>query len=812
MQPEWHKPTNGNDKGLKVKNSLSLKDGKMSFIPQEGNRVTWYICGPTTYDHSHLGHARTYISFDIIRRILENYFGYEVFSVMNITDVDDKIILKARKRYLLKQFKENNKTNSKELSEEVIKAWEKHIVGMNKKIEKVEKDENKKESEREAEVNLLKKKLKEAEEDKKKVTLLLEGGKVESLEEIFTVSEDALQDKLDSELGHTVVDNNIYRKLAAEFEEEYLEDMRDLNVQMPDVLTRVTEFIPEVISYVEKILENEFAYVSNGSVYFDTVKFSNHQNHHYGKLEPSSVGIDSKLEEGEGALTTGKEEKKWKNDFALWKKSKEGEPSWDSPWGKGRPGWHIECSAMASSLLNFPLDIHSGGVDLKFPHHDNELAQSEAYFDKDGCKQWVNYFLHSGHLHIDGLKMAKSLKNFISIRGARKKYSATQLRLYFATRAWDGVVNYTELEMTEVQKKETTFQIFYSIVGKALRFDNLISEVSQKWSNVELTLHQFLLESQTKVDNAFKDNFDTPTVIAQLLELSEKTIAYVKNTGEEKVLKFLLSKISRFVTKILNVLGLIKDKENAFTTDSALSEIDILLDIIANFRKSIRELSKKKEEKETEYFSVINSFTETLHKRFGITVDNNHEWSSDNPSFSSTLNLYVNLFTNFRKSVLEIVKSKKDKFFFEILTSCDTLRDKELVPLGIELEDDSGVLWKRVPTSELLRKKELNNLKGYEKRLNQVSKELQDFSEFQNPPKTIFEGKYKDYDEKGVPSINLDGKPVNEKTKKKLEGILSKYTKNYELWKSKIEKNPNLISQLKQEEKDLQNKINNLIN
>eukprot|EP01091_Cochliopodium_minus_P000736 TRINITY_DN1064_c0_g1_i2.p1 TRINITY_DN1064_c0_g1~~TRINITY_DN1064_c0_g1_i2.p1 ORF type:complete len:462 (-),score=181.43 TRINITY_DN1064_c0_g1_i2:51-1436(-) len=461
MQPEWHKPTNGNDKGLKVKNSLSLKDGKMSFIPQEGNRVTWYICGPTTYDHSHLGHARTYISFDIIRRILENYFGYEVFSVMNITDVDDKIILKARKRYLLKQFKENNKTNSKELSEEVIKAWEKHIVGMNKKIEKVEKDENKKESEREAEVNLLKKKLKEAEEDKKKVTLLLEGGKVESLEEIFTVSEDALQDKLDSELGHTVVDNNIYRKLAAEFEEEYLEDMRDLNVQMPDVLTRVTEFIPEVISYVEKILENEFAYVSNGSVYFDTVKFSNHQNHHYGKLEPSSVGIDSKLEEGE---------------------------------------------------------------------------------------------------------------------------------------------------------------------------------------------------------------------------------------------------------------------------------------------------------------------------------------------------------------VLEIVKSKKDKFFFEILTSCDTLRDKELVPLGIELEDDSGVLWKRVPTSELLRKKELNNLKGYEKRLNQVSKELQDFSEFQNPPKTIFEGKYKDYDEKGVPSINLDGKPVNEKTKKKLEGILSKYTKNYELWKSKIEKNPNLISQLKQEEKDLQNKINNLIN
>ncbi len=155
------------------------------------------------------------------------------------------------------------------------------------------------------------------------------------------------------------------------------------------------------------------SYESNGSVYFDTARFDKHPDHTYAKLEPWSAGNVKLLQEGEGDLTTGGSEKKNNTDFALWKKSKEGEPAWDSPWGKGRPGWHIECSAMAGDVLGENLDIHSGGIDLAFPHHDNEIAQSEAHYK---CDQWVNYFLHAGHLHIEGQKMSKSLKNFVTIQ------------------------------------------------------------------------------------------------------------------------------------------------------------------------------------------------------------------------------------------------------------------------------------------------------------------------------------------------------------------------------------------------------------
>lgn len=202
--------------------------------------------------------------------------------------------------------------------------------------------------------------------------------------------------------------------------------MKALGIRTPDVLTRVSEYVPEIIEMVQKIIANGYALVlqtqfipqlltllcisyvakegTDGpkSVYFDTAAFTTAKQHHYGKLEPWSIGNNKLLAEGEGALAAGGEEKRNSNDFALWKASKPGEPAWDSPWGKGRPGWHIECSAMAGMILGKTMDVHSGGVDLKFPHHDNELAQSEAYFNND---QWVNYFLHAGHLHIDGLKV-----------------------------------------------------------------------------------------------------------------------------------------------------------------------------------------------------------------------------------------------------------------------------------------------------------------------------------------------------------------------------------------------------------------------
>jgi cysteinyl-tRNA synthetase len=201
-------------------------------------------------------------------------------------------------------------------------------------------------------------------------------------------------------------------------------------------------------------------------VYFDTVSFDSAKDHFYAKLKPNNVGNLKLFAEGEGSLRSGGE-KRSDNDFALWKKSKFGEPAWDSRWGKGRPGWHIECSAMAGKILGKTLDIHAGGEDLKFPHHDNELAQSEAYFSND---QWVNYFLHSGHLHIDGLKMSKSLKNFVTIRQALEGNKPRHLRMLFLLKPWDNVMNYQRADpMAEVRSKEKAFSEFFVKVDAALQ-------------------------------------------------------------------------------------------------------------------------------------------------------------------------------------------------------------------------------------------------------------------------------------------------------------------------------------------------------
>lgn len=254
-----------------------------------------------------MGHARSYVSFDILKRIMTDYFGYNVKLVMNITDIDDKIIRKA------------------------------------------------------------------------------------------------------------IEENISFEEISRRYETEFFDDMRRLNVSLPESITRVSEFVPEIVAFIEKIIENGYAYESNGSVYFDVKKYSSEPNHTYAKLEPTSVNNKELMAEGEGVLTNSEtSDKRGEADFALWKKSKPGEPKWPSKWGEGRPGWHIECSAMAASIFKkYPIDIHTGGVDLRFPHHDNEIAQSEAYYN---CDNWVNNFWHTGHLHIAGKKMSKSLKNFITIK------------------------------------------------------------------------------------------------------------------------------------------------------------------------------------------------------------------------------------------------------------------------------------------------------------------------------------------------------------------------------------------------------------
>ena len=198
---------------------------------------------------------------------------------------------------------------------------------------------------------------------------VLESSNNTSLTDFFAASKDIFRSWLDSKLSNTINDPKIFRDFAAYWEKDFFQDMDSLNVLKPDVLTRVSEYVPEIVEYVQVIVKNGFAYESGGSVYFDTQAFQK-AGHEYAKLVPTAKTNSKLILEGEGALMSTSE-KKSPGDFALWKKSKSGEPFWESPWGSGRPGWHIECSVMASAILGENMDIHSGGIDLAFPHQYN---------------------------------------------------------------------------------------------------------------------------------------------------------------------------------------------------------------------------------------------------------------------------------------------------------------------------------------------------------------------------------------------------------------------------------------------------------
>lgn len=263
--------------------------------------------------------------------------------------------------------------------------------------------------------------------------------------------QDVLLPYLDSLYGSTInaSDHSIFTKLTKKFEHRFMEDVRALNCVDPDSVTRVTEYGQQIVEFVAKVEKNGFAYkTSDGSVYFDIEAFENAKNS-YARLEPWNRNNQDLQADGEGALTKKSSEKRSDADFALWKSSKPGEPSWPSPWGNGRPGWHIECSAMASDKLGSQIDIHSGGIDLAFPHHDNELAQSEAYWcekNHQSQHQWVNYFMHMGHLSIQGSKMSKSLKNFTTIREAlnRGDWTSRSLRIVFLLGGWREGIEITD--------------------------------------------------------------------------------------------------------------------------------------------------------------------------------------------------------------------------------------------------------------------------------------------------------------------------------------------------------------------------------
>jgi cysteinyl-tRNA synthetase len=321
------------DEDLYIFNSLSGE--KEIFKPIKSGEVSIYVCGPTVYSSSHMGHARSAIVFDTIVKFL-NFIKLKVTYVRNFTDIDDKIINRAIK-------------------------------------EKVSHD-----------------------------------------------------------------------KISEKYKLEYIEDMKSLGCSEPDFQPCVSDNLPEIVDLIKNIIDKGFGYENGGDVYFNVKKFKE-----YGKL--SNQSIDSILSNTRLEINPNKN---YDLDFALWKKAKENEPSWESPWSKGRPGWHIECSAMSRKYLGDTFDIHGGGRDLIFPHHENEIAQSECISNK----KFANYWVHNGLININKEKMSKSIGNIINIREGLKVWSKNIIRILFLTHHYRTPVDLSNKKLEEIKKSLTNLK------------------------------------------------------------------------------------------------------------------------------------------------------------------------------------------------------------------------------------------------------------------------------------------------------------------------------------------------------------------
>lgn len=766
-------PPNTHTKGLRINNTLC--GAKVPFHTRDGsNLVTWYICGPTVYDSSHIGHARNYVTFDILRRILEGFFNYRVQYVMNVTDVDDKIINKARRNYLLEQYLATA-YEAKTVLSDLNVAFEEEILKQEKKLKVAQNEFDEATSSRRKDEladkikqeQLKLQKLQELNGAVKERTekSLATGGKPGIDLLISDGVGDVLASYLDAKEGSTVTDLAIYRAHAAKYEKEFLEDMQNLGVKPPMVLTRVTEYIDIIKDYVQKIIDQGFAYVAKGSVYFNTRAFQE-AGHIYGKLNPWAVGSSELASESESNFDS--REKQNNCDFALWKASKIGEPFWESPWGQGRPGWHIECSAMASHVIGKSIDIHSGGVDLQFPHHDNELAQAEAFY---GCSQWVNYFIHSGHLAIEGLKMSKSLKNFVTIREALQKYTARQLRFLFVNQLWDKPMNFSESVMSEAIAKEKQFQNFFKIVKNVLRRTETDGETyvkgfenAQIWGLGETELAHLLAITTTQVRERIEDNFDTPGALQALLNLASGVHSYLDKTATGSSLPLLVKEAAEYITQILVIFGL--------STANVNNEIG-----------------------------------------FGSDLTNS------SGGIESTVAPYINAACSLRDEVRAAAKDDLSKA--RLISITDNFRDYTMVDLGVRVEDSpSGSIWELCDSGvlqserdEKFRKAREATIKSVQSKVDRKLKEIEKFQLASVNPREYFQKqstKYSVFNDRGLPTHDYEGKELSKKALKDVEKTMQKAEKEHEKYIEKLAAEPYFIENLKSEVEDLQKQLREL--
>lgn len=756
--PPWLQPIGGKDKGLVSYNSLTGAQEK--FVPMEGNKIRWYTCGPTVYDVSHMGHARAYLTFDILRRIMVNHFGYDVTYQINITDIDDKIILRSRQNKLFDDFEqESEKMDMAALKKKVDSALALAGEKLEKKRPKAPEATATEKDKQEYAKLLPEFELKRGQhlELEKKVAEAAKG----SRKDLLTAAREPLMGCLDKEKGHTVSDHAVFDGHARRFEDEYFADMDALGILRPDIKTRITDYMDgRVQNYIERLVNNGFAYESRGSVYFSIDDF-NKRGHTYRKLVPAVCASAAEMEEGEGALAAEEAEKKNPNDFALWKKSKPGEPAWESPWGKGRPGWHIECSVMACDKQGEFLDIHAGGEDLRFPHHDNENAQSEAYLERP---QWVNYFWHAGHLHIEGLKMSKSLKNFITIRQALEVHSARQMRLMFLMAPWDKGLNYSDQMVDMARYEERKFEHFFG----SLRFFRRGAHSKGAMGERESKLLASLKSAEEAVDNAFKDNFNTIKVIdsvSKLIGEAAESYAALPEAVLEPV-----NKVAAFVAMTLKKVG-VEDLDKVPPNEAAWVPA---LDAFASLRHEVRQLAKEKTPAET-LVAVVKKHTPAVAKAeaAGLT-----ECARIFQAFAADLTAAAS------------AAGSGDVDAAVLRQRCDQVRDVDFVSLGVRLEDRlTDFVWMFEDSAVLKREAEEKAEKAaaagrakLENKLTQKRTELKVAEKASIVPAELFKstGLYSDFDENGVPAKLASGEDVSAKKKKDLAKELEKHKKDHE--------------------------------
>jgi len=411
---------------LKIYNTMTGEEEE--FKPIHGNRVNMFVCGPTVYDLTHIGHARTYIAYDIIARYLR-YKGYSLFYLMNITDVDDKIINRAKERNL-------NPTD-----------------------------------------------------------------------------------------------------LAQQYTVEFYEDMASLRISSVNLFAKASEYVGEIIAQVNTLLEKGCAYVVDGDVYYDISKFPE-----YGRLSRQ------KPDELTKHRIEPDPRKRNPNDFSLWKSQKPGELAWDSPWGKGRPGWHIEDTAITYSHFGSRYDIHGGAVELVFPHHEAEIAQAEA---ATGEKPLVKYWVHTGILNVKGQKMSKSLGNFITIKDALQRYETDVLRLFFASSHYRSPIDFSEENLRSSKELLDRLQATYDKVKKLLERSQDVTKFHESQFAGIVSQHK------ERFIEAMDDDFNTPAAIAALINLTKEVEKSIPSGFDEKTLR----QVFETLKEMCSIIGIFEERE-----------------------------------------------------------------------------------------------------------------------------------------------------------------------------------------------------------------------------------------------------------